>query len=56
MVAAIDTNITAPAEISFINPILGSNSGCTKSDIFSTAVFIPSIPKTRATAKICNIH
>ena len=44
--------VTAPAETSFIKPILGWFSLCTKSDNFSTAVFIPSIPKTKPIANV----
>ena len=44
--------VTAPAEISLINPILGWFSLCTKSANFSTAVFMPYIPKTKPIASV----
>lgn len=43
-VAAI--KVTAPAETSFIKPILLSNSGCMMSQIFSMAVLKVSALKT----------
>ncbi len=43
---------TAPAAMSLIKPMRSWYSGWMKSDTFSTAVFRPSIPRTKPMAKI----
>lgn len=46
IIEATAIKVTAPAEMSFIKPILLSNSGCMMSQIFSMAVLKVSALKT----------
>ncbi len=56
MDAAMDTNITAPAEISLINPILYQILVEQNLQFSQRPYSMPSMPKTNPIAKIWRIH